>query len=94
MAFTDADCETESNWLFELVSSFDDSAVGCVAGEIVPARPENVFEKYGGEGFLSQWKVIDKEFPPVKRGNCAFRRNLQIYAVLQSTLPRRIYWRR
>lgn len=76
LAFTDADCEAEGGWLRELVGSFGDPKVGCVAGEIVPRDPKNVFEKYGGRDFLSQRKGVGMAFPPVKGGNCAFKKEV------------------
>lgn len=35
VAFTDADCRPEPQWLEELVKPFEDEAVGIVVGEIV-----------------------------------------------------------
>ncbi|MDO9546668.1 MAG: glycosyltransferase [Pelolinea sp.] len=77
VAFTDADCVAESNWLRELVASFSDQSIGCVAGEILPAQPNNVIEKYWDEQFLSLKRDAGKKIPRVLGGNCAFRH--QVY---------------
>lgn len=76
IAFTDADCEATPNWLREITNSFQDPDIGCVAGEILPAQPISVIEKYGDESFLSQRKGVGQQFPPVKGGNCAFRKKI------------------
>lgn len=78
LAFTDSDCEAEPDWIRELMVSFCNPLTGCVAGEIVPAKASNVFEKYGGEGFLSQRKGVGLAFPPVKGGNCGFLKHVLV----------------
>jgi cellulose synthase/poly-beta-1,6-N-acetylglucosamine synthase-like glycosyltransferase len=88
IAFTDADCEAAPNWISQLISGFRDLRVGCVAGEISPAKPRNVFEKYGDTAFLSQRKGLGLAFPPVKGGNCAFRRSaLDVVGLFRDDFP-------
>lgn|GEM_PF-3297442 len=76
LAFTDADCEANPGWLRELVAGFHDPAIGCTAGEILPAKPNNVIEKYWDAEFLSQKRDVGKEIPGVRGGSCAFRKEI------------------
>jgi len=76
LAFTDADCEAKADWLEYLIMPFEEQDIGCVSGEILPAKPQNVIEKYWDEGYLSQKRFADKEYPRVLGGNCAFRHQI------------------
>lgn len=46
LAFIDADCIVESNWLRDAVAHFKDPLIGCVGGVIKPRPPENDAESY------------------------------------------------
>lgn len=76
LAFTDADCVAEPNWLSELVCGHEDPRVGSFIGEILPLEPHTVIERYRGVVFLSQRKDEGKVVPGCRTGNCAFRRTM------------------
>lgn len=46
VALTDPDCLVSTTWLRELVRPFADSAIGAVAGAIVPYPPRTAVERY------------------------------------------------
>jgi len=63
LAFTDADCIADKNWLKNGIKGFANKNVGCVAGEIKSSNPENYIEEYlADKKELSQLK-ISNEFP-------------------------------
>lgn len=39
VAFIDDDCEVTPDWLVHIVGAFDDPAVGCVTGRVMPGNP-------------------------------------------------------
>lgn len=47
VAFTDADCTVDPDWLRELVEPLDDAAVGVVGGRILARDGANEAEQYG-----------------------------------------------
>lgn len=62
IAFTDADCEPDVNWLRHLVAPFQDPAVGGVAGRIVGAAGGSVVEL-----FSALYTLQSPEQPSVHR---------------------------
>jgi cellulose synthase/poly-beta-1,6-N-acetylglucosamine synthase-like glycosyltransferase len=65
LAFTDADCHPESNWLVSLVQPFVDHSVGLVAGEIQALPSQNWLERYADrQGTLSQHNTLNHAFLP------------------------------
>lgn len=46
VAFTDADCIADRNWLRELVSPFRDHAIGGVGGTVLDSSSTNLVEKF------------------------------------------------
>jgi cellulose synthase/poly-beta-1,6-N-acetylglucosamine synthase-like glycosyltransferase len=46
IAFTDADCRPQPDWLYALVQPFAELTVGFVGGAIVPLSNKTLFEKY------------------------------------------------
>lgn len=48
IAFTDADCVAEPDWLRHLTEPFGDAAVGAVAGAVVPAAFGSLLETFNG----------------------------------------------
>ena len=55
LAFTDADCVADKDWLKEGAAAFADESTGCVAGAIKAFKPETYVEKYlDGMQMLSQ----------------------------------------
>jgi len=78
VAFTDADCVVDSNWLTSKMPHFSDSSVGIVGGKILAKRPANKVELFG-ERIHDQFKAINVYHPPsVASGNWASPRRLLI----------------
>jgi cellulose synthase/poly-beta-1,6-N-acetylglucosamine synthase-like glycosyltransferase len=46
IAFTDADCVPDQNWLKEIRDTFTDSEVGAVSGRIVGFKPETTVDRF------------------------------------------------
>ena len=46
IAFTDADCAVDKDWLKNMVNYFDRNKVGIIAGKILPLNPVNKLEEY------------------------------------------------
>jgi glycosyltransferase involved in cell wall biosynthesis len=78
IAFTDADCVVTRGWLAELVSAFEDSDVGGVAGEILAFPPRTPAERYAARiGHLSPRHYLRRPiFPFAVTANLAFRRGV------------------
>ena len=78
IAFTDADCLVHHRWLAEIEAGFDDEAVGCVAGGILPAEFRTSAERfYARRNILSQDYVLAHPFLPyAQTANAAFRREV------------------
>lgn len=76
LAFTDADCRPQPQWLHELVQPFTDSAVGLVAGEIVGLPGTTLLEAYANRHqTLSQKHTLAHPFFPYgQTANLAIRR--------------------
>jgi glycosyltransferase involved in cell wall biosynthesis len=80
IAFTDADCVAESNWITELVRPYTDSKVGGVGGEIFPFQHP---EETGIELFSAEFAPLvnysggENEFlPHLYTSNASYRRKL------------------
>ncbi|PSN06421.1 glycosyltransferase [filamentous cyanobacterium CCT1] len=75
LAFTDADCQPETNWLAALVQPFEDNSVGLVAGEIKALPSRNWLERYADrQGTLSQHNTLNHSFLPYgQTANLALR---------------------
>ncbi|MEA5496801.1 glycosyltransferase [Limnoraphis robusta Tam1] len=80
VAFTDADCRPQPQWLEKLVKPFEDAAIGIVVGEIVALPGQTLLEKHADrQDTLSQKHTIThKFFPYGQTANLAIRR--QIFA--------------
>jgi glycosyltransferase involved in cell wall biosynthesis len=63
IAFTDADCTVDRDWLRHLVEPLKDISVGIVGGRILSARPCNAIEKFG-ETIHDHQKAIEVFKPP------------------------------
>ncbi|EAW36963.1 glycosyltransferase family 2 protein [Lyngbya sp. PCC 8106] len=76
VAFTDADCRPEPQWLEKLVKPFEDAAIGIVVGEIVALPGQTLLEKHADrQDTLSQKHTIThKFFPYGQTANLAIRR--------------------
>jgi len=76
IAFTDADCAPEPNWLTQLISPFSDPTVGLVVGEILAQPSTTLLERYADhQGILSQKNTLAHPFYPYgQTANLAIRR--------------------
>lgn len=76
LAFTDADCRPEPQWLVELVKPLADQAVGLVAGEIQAWPGHTLWEQYADrQETLSQKHTLTHAFCPYgQTANLAVRR--------------------
>ncbi|KAM3093486.1 glycosyltransferase [Phormidesmis sp. 146-35] len=76
LAFTDADCRPEPNWLLNLVQPFVDPAVGLVAGEIKALPGHSLLERHADrQETLSQKHTLANAFCPYgQTANLAVRR--------------------
>ena len=63
IAFTDADCVVEKDWLENLVDSLKEPDIGIAAGKILSKQPCNPIEKFGEE-IHDHSKAIDVYRPP------------------------------
>ncbi len=63
VAFTDADCRPEPNWLANLIQPFADSTIGLVAGEIKSLPGQSLLEQYADrQETLSQKHTLNHPF--------------------------------
>ena len=78
LAFTDADCVVEKNWLKKGLEGFFDNNIGCVAGTIKSYDPANYVEEYLSQReMLSQQEKPDNmPFPYAKTANAFYRREV------------------
>ncbi|NQE36709.1 glycosyltransferase [Microcoleus asticus] len=76
IAFTDADCRPESDWLENLVKPFVDLEVGISAGEILALPGKTILEQHSArENTLSQKHTLAHHFCPYgQTANLAVRR--------------------
>jgi glycosyltransferase involved in cell wall biosynthesis len=76
LAFTDADCRPEPDWLLQLMQPFVDAKVGLTAGEIVALPGTSVLERYADRHeTLSQKHTLTHSFRPYgQTANLAVRR--------------------
>jgi glycosyltransferase involved in cell wall biosynthesis len=73
VAFTDADCRADADWLRNIVEPLDDPSVGIVGGEILAAEPCNRVARFGIE-INDNRKSIEVFSPPyVITMNCCAR---------------------
>jgi cellulose synthase/poly-beta-1,6-N-acetylglucosamine synthase-like glycosyltransferase len=75
LAFTDADCRPEADWLEQLVQPFNQSAIGLVAGEILALPGNTLLERYAERHqTLSQRHTLAHPFSPYgQTANLAIR---------------------
>lgn len=78
LAFTDADCRPQPNWLESLIKYFAEPTVGIVAGEIVALPGKTLLEKYAHrQNILSQKHTLAHPFCPyAQTANLAIRRQV------------------
>jgi cellulose synthase/poly-beta-1,6-N-acetylglucosamine synthase-like glycosyltransferase len=77
VALIDCDCMPERSWLAELVRPFEDSAVGCVAGELGHLRASSAAERQAAR-MLGHWQrfAASADPPYAITANAAFRRTV------------------
>ena len=78
IAFTDADCRPESQWLENLVKPFADLEIGITCGEILALPGKTLLEKHAArENTLSQKHTLAHPFCPYgQTANLAVRRQI------------------
>ncbi|MBW4682793.1 MAG: glycosyltransferase [Microcoleus vaginatus WJT46-NPBG5] len=78
LAFTDADCRPNPNWLHSLIQPFVKQNVGIVAGEIEALAGKTLLEKYASrQDTLSQKHTLAHPFCPYgQTANLAIRRQV------------------
>jgi glycosyltransferase involved in cell wall biosynthesis len=78
IAFTDADCRPQPQWLDKLIQPFIDSEVVIVAGEIVALPGSSLLEKFADkrETLSQKHTLAHKFFPYGQTANLAIRRNV------------------
>src|SRR6185503_11362164 len=76
VAFTDADCTVDREWLFRLVGRTADPTIGVVGGRVLSRRPCNAIEAFG-ERIHDHQRALERTMPPyAMTGNWASRRDL------------------
>ena len=63
VAFTDADCVVDRDWLSRIIAPLDDPIVGIVGGAILAMKPFNTVEKFG-ERIHDHQMAIECYSPP------------------------------
>jgi cellulose synthase/poly-beta-1,6-N-acetylglucosamine synthase-like glycosyltransferase len=77
LAFVDADCLVEPQWLVELVKPFEDPAVGAVAGDLQHVEPTTAAERQSAR-LLGNWQRFAFTSNPAYpiTANAAYRRDV------------------
>ncbi|OKH40217.1 glycosyltransferase [[Phormidium ambiguum] IAM M-71] len=78
IAFTDADCRPQPQWLIQLIIPFQDTNIGIVAGEITGLPGKTLLEKYAEkQDVLSQKYTLKNSFCPYgQTANLAIRKEI------------------
>ena len=78
IVFTDADCIANINWLNNIVKSFSENSVGCVAGEILSPKWNNIVEEYyARKDIMCQRNTLNSAFLPYPMtANVAYRKEI------------------
>ena len=76
LAFTDADCRPQSNWLTELIKPFTNPQVGIAVGEIIALTGNSLLEQYAQrKELMSQRFLLEHPFCPYgQTANIAIRK--------------------
>src|SRR5262245_13859693 len=77
IAFVDADCIVEPQWLTEVVDAFEDPEVGCVAGDLQHVAPQTAAERQSAR-MLGNWQrfAVASDPPYAITANASFRREV------------------
>jgi cellulose synthase/poly-beta-1,6-N-acetylglucosamine synthase-like glycosyltransferase len=77
IAFIDADCVADKNWLINLIKGFNtNTKIAGVGGKIRVFRPSNMIEKFGNLHLYNQNKFVkgtEGQLPFLASGNCAYK---------------------
>jgi cellulose synthase/poly-beta-1,6-N-acetylglucosamine synthase-like glycosyltransferase len=75
LAFTDTDCVADRSWLTNLAAGFNESDVGCVAGEVLSPPSATPVEEYARRrNLMSQSNTMRHHYLPYPiTANCAYR---------------------
>ncbi|MDE5067983.1 MAG: glycosyltransferase [Trichodesmium sp. St4_bin8_1] len=78
LAFTDADCRPQPQWLENLIQPFSDPNVGIVVGEVISLPGKSLLEKYADkQEILSQKYTLAHPFCPYgQTANLAIRKQV------------------
>lgn len=78
IAFTDADCIVDKDWLTNAVVYFSDMTVGGIAGEILSQRGDSIVERYAVDSeILSQKRKFNSgSLPYAQTANAIYRKEL------------------
>ena len=77
VAFLDADCVANPDWLRELLSGSDDEKIGCFLGDILPMPGGGLISDFVHDRHLISQKVLLSSSPPVAAGaNMAYRKSV------------------
>jgi glycosyltransferase involved in cell wall biosynthesis len=77
VAFLDADCVANPDWLRELLSGSDDEKIGCFVGDILPMPGGGLIADFVHDRCLISQEVLLSSFPPVAAGaNIAYRKSV------------------
>jgi glycosyltransferase involved in cell wall biosynthesis len=76
IAFTDADCRPQPDWLKELIKPFNKSEIGLVAGEIIGLPGTTILEKYAEktEVLAAKFSLAHPFCPYGQTANLAIRK--------------------
>ena len=75
LAFTDSDCVVTPGWLKHLIQYWDDTSIGCFAGEVEAYKPETLLEKFADRSGILRQNVTLKcpYLPYTQTANSAYR---------------------
>jgi GT2 family glycosyltransferase len=77
VAFLDADCVANPDWLRELLSGSDDEKIGCFLGDILPMPGGGLISDFVHDRRLISQKVLLSSYPPIAAGaNMAYRKSV------------------
>ncbi len=77
LIFTDATCYPCIDWLDNLMSRFEETGVGCVAGQILSAPPLNLVQRFSKDRKTHDMNDnLEREFPSFVCGNVAIKREV------------------
>lgn len=78
IAFTDADCFPDINWLINLIKRYSpkDESIGAIGGSLPNAKAENILEKYLAETNPDKQSHINDPSPYLLTANVAYPRKI------------------